>query len=75
MSSQAWIQLVVFLAVLMVIAWPMGRWLAAVAEGKLPRWLAPLRALENALYRIAGDRKSTRLNSSHHAISRMPSSA
>ncbi|HWH83007.1 MAG TPA: potassium-transporting ATPase subunit KdpA, partial [Burkholderiaceae bacterium] len=54
MTSQAWIQLVVFLGVLVVLAWPMGRWLAAVAEGRLPRWLAPLRAVENALYRVAG---------------------
>ena len=32
-------------------------------------------ALNAALKVIHGDRKSTRLNSSHHAISRMPSSA
>ena len=54
MSSQAWIQLVVFLVVLAVLAWPMGRWLAAVADGRLPRWLAPIRAIENGLCRLAG---------------------
>ena len=50
MTSQAWIQLCVFLGVLLLAAWPMGRWLVAVAEGRLPRWLAPLRSAEHALH-------------------------
>ncbi|KQW65243.1 potassium-transporting ATPase subunit KdpA [Methylibium sp. Root1272] len=54
MSAQAWIQLAVFLALLMLLAWPLGRWLAAVAEGHLPRALAPLGRTESALYRAAG---------------------
>ena len=39
---------------LLVAAWPLGIWLAAVAEGRLPRWLAPVVWLERALYRLAG---------------------
>ena len=54
MNSQAWIQLVVFLLVLAVVAWPIGKWLAAVADGRLPRWLAPIRGIENGLYKLAG---------------------
>jgi K+-transporting ATPase ATPase A chain len=54
MTSQAWIQLVAFLAILLAAAWPMGRWLHAVADGRLPRWLSPLRKLESGLYRLAG---------------------
>ena len=54
MTSQAWIQLVALLAILLALAWPMGRWLHAVAEGRLPRWLSPLRAIERGLYRLAG---------------------
>jgi K+-transporting ATPase ATPase A chain len=54
MSSQAWIQLIAFLVVLAALAWPMGRWLAAVADGRLSRWLAPVRSIENGLYRLAG---------------------
>ncbi len=54
MTSQAWIQLVAFLLVLALFAWPMGRWLTAVAEGRLPRWLAPVRTAENGLYKVAG---------------------
>jgi len=53
-SSQAWIQLVVFLLVLAIVAWPMGQWLAAVADGRLPRWLAPVRAIEDVFYKLAG---------------------
>jgi len=54
MTSQAWIQLVAFFAILLAAAWPMGRWLHAVAEGRLPRWLSPLRGIERGLYRLAG---------------------
>ena len=54
MSSQAWTQLVAFLAILLALAWPMGRWLTAVAEGRLPRWLSPLQRIEKGLYRLAG---------------------
>ncbi len=53
MTSQAWIQLVAFLAVLLVLAWPLARWMTAVAEGRLPRWLAPLGRAEALLYRAA----------------------
>ena len=53
-SSQSVIQLVVYLGVLLAAAWPLGRWLAAVAEGRLPKWLAPLAWLERGLYRVAG---------------------
>jgi potassium-transporting ATPase potassium-binding subunit len=54
MTSQAWIQLLVFLALLFVLAWPLGRWLTAVAQGRLPKVLAPIARIENGLYRLAG---------------------
>ncbi|WP_428423012.1 potassium-transporting ATPase subunit KdpA [Methylibium sp.] len=54
MSSQAWIQLAVFFALLALLAWPLGRWLAAVAHGRLPKLLAPVARVEAALYRVAG---------------------
>ena len=53
-SSQSVIQLIVYLGVLLAAAWPLGRWLVAVAEGRLPKWLAPLAWLERGLYRVAG---------------------
>ena len=51
MSTAAWTQLSAFLLVLAGLAWPLGRWLADVAEGRLPRWL---RRLETGLFRLAG---------------------
>ena len=53
-SPQSWIQLVVYLGVLLILSWPVGIWLAAVAEGRLPRWLAPVTWFERAVYRMAG---------------------
>lgn len=54
MGSQAWLQLAALALALPTLAWPLGRWIAAVAEGRLPRWLSPVVKLEHALYRAAG---------------------
>ena len=54
MSAQSLTQLAAFLAALALLAWPLGRWLVLVADDRLPRWLAPLRAAEKLLYRAAG---------------------
>ena len=53
-TSQVWLQLALYLGLLAALAWPMGAWLAAVAEGRLPRWLTPLVKLESLLYRAGG---------------------
>jgi K+-transporting ATPase ATPase A chain len=54
MNTQAWMLLAAFLGVLLLLAWPLGRWLVAVAEGRLPRRMAPFEAAERGLYRLAG---------------------
>jgi len=54
MNSQAWILLVAFLVILALLAWPLGKWLVAVADGRFPRWFAPFVKAEHGLYRIAG---------------------
>jgi K+-transporting ATPase ATPase A chain len=54
MNTQAWTLLAVYLGVLALLAWPLGRWLVAVAEGRLPRWMAPFQAAERGLYKLAG---------------------
>ena len=54
MTAQAWSLLAAFLGVLLLLAWPLGKWLALVVEGQLPRWLAPFEAAERGLYRLAG---------------------
>ena len=54
MNTNAWMLLVTYLVVLMLLAWPLGRRLVAVADGRFPRWMAPFEAAERGLYRLAG---------------------
>jgi K+-transporting ATPase ATPase A chain len=54
MNAPAWMLLTVFLGLLLLLAWPLGHWLVAVAEGRFPRWLAPIGKVERGLYRLAG---------------------
>jgi K+-transporting ATPase ATPase A chain len=54
MNTQAWILLAAYLGVLLLLAWPLGKWLVAVADGHLPPWMTPFRAAERGLYRLAG---------------------
>ena len=81
MTVQGWTLILVFIALTVALAKPMGLWLFALYEGRrtpLHRVLGPV---ERGFYKLAGidpdagDRKSTRLNSSHSLPSRMPSSA
>ncbi len=51
MNTSAWVLLALFLVVLVALAWPLGRCLAALCEGRLPRWML---AAEAPLYRLAG---------------------
>ena len=79
-----------YLAILVILAIPLGAYIKKVMDGEktfLSRILTPC---ENVVYKVmrikkeeemswkkyaVSDRKSTRLNSSHNVISRMPSSA
>ena len=51
MNASAWGLLVLFLVVLGVLAWPLGRFLAALCDGRLPLWM---QRIEAPLFRIAG---------------------
>lgn len=51
MNSSAWGLLVLFLVVLGVLAWPLGRFLAALCDGRLPRWM---QRAEAPLYQLVG---------------------
>ena len=68
MSTQAWILLAAYLGVLLLLAWPLGKWLVAVADGRLPRWMAPFAAVERGLYRIAGVDASAGMGWRQYAI-------
>ncbi|SEK15435.1 MULTISPECIES: potassium-transporting ATPase subunit KdpA [unclassified Variovorax] len=51
MTASAWGLLALFLAVLGVLAWPVGRFLAALCNERLPRWM---QRVEAPLYKLAG---------------------
>ena len=51
MTSLAWIHLALFLGLLLLLSWPLSRWLTKVAQGRLPRWM---QAVEGVFYRAAG---------------------
>jgi len=51
MSSLAWANLALYMLLLIAAAWPLSRWLTAVAQGRLPRWM---RAIEAGFYKLAG---------------------
>lgn len=51
MSGPAWLQLAAFFAVLLLAAWPLGRWMARLMGEALPR---PLATVERALTALTG---------------------
>jgi K+-transporting ATPase ATPase A chain len=54
MNGRDWIQLAVYFGALVIIAPFLGRYLAAVFTGALPRWMRPLKAIECRMHRLAG---------------------
>lgn len=51
MSSSAWGLLALFLITLLVATWPLGKWIACISAGNLPRWM---HRVEAPLYKLAG---------------------
>ncbi|MFV0674829.1 potassium-transporting ATPase subunit KdpA [Variovorax sp. tm] len=53
MTSSAWGLLALFLVLLGVLAWPVGKFLAALCNERVPRWM---QRVEAPLYRLSGTR-------------------
>ncbi|RBA23538.1 potassium-transporting ATPase subunit KdpA [Herminiimonas fonticola] len=68
MTSQSIMLLVAFLAVLLVLAYPLGIFMAKVAEGTPLRGFGWLRKIENVLYRLAGLSAQTAMSWKSYAI-------
>jgi K+-transporting ATPase ATPase A chain len=51
MSTSAWGLLVLLLVALVVLGWPLGRFIAALCDGRLPRWM---QRVEAPLFKLAG---------------------
>ncbi|MEO6973348.1 MAG: potassium-transporting ATPase subunit KdpA [Rhodoferax sp.] len=65
MSAAAWGPLALYLIVLLVLAWPVGRWLAALCAGRLPHWML---RVEAPLYRLAGTSARQSMNWVQYAL-------
>ncbi|MCX2865520.1 potassium-transporting ATPase subunit KdpA [Paucibacter sp. PLA-PC-4] len=65
MNSLAWINLGLFMALLLLAAWPLAGWLHRVAEGRLPRWMG---AVEGGLFRLAGVKPADGMHWKQYAI-------
>ncbi|MFD2300950.1 potassium-transporting ATPase subunit KdpA [Paracidovorax citrulli] len=65
MTASAWGLLALFLSVLGLLAWPLGRALAAVCDGRLPGWM---HRVEAPLYRLAGVRPEAGMHWRHYAL-------
>ncbi len=65
MSAAASGQLAFYLGVLLALAWPVGRWLAALCAGRLPGWML---RVEAPLYRLAGTTADRSMNWVQYAL-------
>ena len=65
MSTPSWSLLAVYLAVLLVLSWPLGAWLARLCAGDLPRWM---HAVESPLYKLAGTSADKSMNWVSYAL-------
>ena len=65
MSGSAWGLLALFLVVLLAASWPLGKWVARISSGNLPRWML---RVEAPLYRLAGTSANHSMKWSHYAL-------
>ena len=65
MHASGWGLLALFLALLLVLSWPVGRWMAVLLEGRTPRWM---RRIEAPLYRLAGTDPEQSMPWTHYAL-------
>ena len=54
MTANGYLQIGLYLAALLLLAWPLGLYMARVYAGDLPVYVRWLRPLENGFYRLAG---------------------
>jgi len=65
MTASAWGLLALFLVALLVLAWPVGRFLAALCDERVPRWM---QRVEAPLYRFAGTRPEQSMHWLRYAL-------
>ena len=65
MSASSWGLLALYLATLVLLAWPLGIWLSRITSGDLPRWMLNLEA---PLFRLAGVSPGNSMNWWQYAL-------
>jgi potassium-transporting ATPase potassium-binding subunit len=68
MSANGWLQIILYIGVLLLCAKPLGTYMAAIYEGRTPgpsRWLRPL---ERGIYRLGGVRADADHDWKHYAV-------
>jgi potassium-transporting ATPase potassium-binding subunit len=65
MSASAWGLLALYLGLVVAIAWPLGRWMAALMDGRVPAWM---QRAEAPLYRLAGTDPQRSMAWTHYAF-------
>ncbi|WP_423600650.1 potassium-transporting ATPase subunit KdpA [Roseateles sp. MS654] len=65
MTNLAWASLALYLALTLLLAWPLSRWITALAQGRVPRWLA---AVERPIFRLAGIQPSDGMGWKQYAL-------
>ncbi|MGJ7604549.1 potassium-transporting ATPase subunit KdpA [Variovorax sp. LT1R20] len=65
MTASAWGLLALFLAALAMLAWPVGKFLAALCNERVPRWM---QRVEAPLYKLAGTAPERSMNWRTYAL-------
>lgn len=68
MSSWEWVQIALYLGVLLLCVKPLGLYMAAVYEGRGPRGVRFLAPLERGIYRLCGVNADAEMNWKQYAI-------
>jgi len=68
MNGNGVLQMALYVAVLLLMAWPLGIYMARVYEGSAPRWVRFLGPLERFIYRVARVRPDQEMGWKRYAV-------
>lgn len=68
MTTNAYLQLGLYFAVLFALSWPLGVYMARVYQGNIPLFMRWLRPLESGLCRLAGVSEDDRMSWKRYAL-------
>jgi K+-transporting ATPase ATPase A chain len=54
MTPNGYLQLALYLALLLLLAWPLGLYMARIYQGQTPQFMRWLRPVEHSIYRLSG---------------------